>query len=176
MDGERRALDARLFGVGGVEHLDAVVVLLGPADVHPHQHLGPIGGVDATRTGADGDDGLALVVLAGQQGPDLHLFDVGLQRFEFGVGLGELVVATLFGRQFVEHRQILEAAAQAFDATQFTLGVGEFTGDALGVALVVPQIGGVGGLVFELLDLRAQPIDVEHSLHRRQGGVEGGDI
>ncbi len=107
--------------------------------------------------------------------PDLHLFDVGLQGFEFGVGLGELVVAALFGRQFVEHRQILEAAAQAFDATQFTLGVGEFTGDALGVALVVPQIR-VGGLVFELLDLRAQPIDVEHSLHRRQGGVEGGDI
>jgi hypothetical protein len=30
--------------------------------------------------------------------------------------------------------------------------------------------------MFELFDATAQPLDIEHPLHRGQGGVEGGDI
>ena len=89
MHRERRALDARLFGVGGVEDLDAVLVLLGPADVHPHQHLGPVGGVHPAGAGANGDQRLALVVLARQQRANLGDLYVGAQRLEFGVGLGQ---------------------------------------------------------------------------------------
>ena len=37
------------------------------------QHLGEVGGVDATGAGADRDERLALVVLAGEQGADLEL-------------------------------------------------------------------------------------------------------
>ena len=51
-------------------------MLLRPADVHPHQHLGPVRGVDAAGAGADGHDRLALVVLPREQGPDLHRLDV----------------------------------------------------------------------------------------------------
>ena len=39
------------------------------------QHLGEVGGVDAAGLGADGDQRLARVVLAGQQGADLELVD-----------------------------------------------------------------------------------------------------
>ena len=53
VDREGGRLQAGLLGVGGLEDLDGVVVLLGPADVHPHQHLGEVGGVDATGAGAD---------------------------------------------------------------------------------------------------------------------------
>ena len=56
-----------------------------------------------------------------------------------------------------------------------SLGVGELAGDALGAGLVVPQIR-IGGLVLQLLDAPAQPLDIEHPLHRGQGGVEGGDF
>ena len=75
MDREGGRLQAGLLGVGGVEDLDGVLVLLGPAQVHPHQHLGEVGGVDAAGAGADGDQRLAGVVLAGQQGADLERLD-----------------------------------------------------------------------------------------------------
>ena len=97
---------------------------------------------------------------------------------QLGVGLGERVVAAraiLFGGQFVEHRQIVEALAKLFDAAQLTLGVRELAGDLLGACLVVPQVR-IGGLVFELVDSAAQSFDVEHPLHRGQGGVEGCEV
>ena len=53
-----------------------VAVPLGPAQVHAQQHLGEVGGVDATGAGADGHDGLALVVLPRQQRADLELAQV----------------------------------------------------------------------------------------------------
>ena len=68
VDRELGGLDARLLGVGHLVDLDAVLVLLGPARVHPHQHLGEVGGVDATGARADRHDRLALVVLARRAG------------------------------------------------------------------------------------------------------------
>ena len=83
--------------------------------------------------------------------------------------------ATLFGGHLVEHRQVVEALPELLDAAQLALGVGQLAGDLLGARLVVPQIR-IGGLVLQLLDAAAQPLDIEHPLHRGQGGVECGDI
>ena len=82
---------------------------------------------------------------------------------------------TLFGGQFVDHGQVVEALPQFLDPAQFALGMGQLTGDLLGARLVVPQIG-IGGLVLQLFDATAKPLDIEHPLHRGQGGVEGGDV
>ena len=172
---ERRTLDAGLFGVGGVEHLDGIFVRLGPPDIHPHQHLGPVRGVHSTGPGADVDQRLALVVLAREQGADLHRLDVLTQLGQLRVGLGAFLVTTLFGGEFVEHRQVLDALAQLLDPAQFVLRVGQLAGHLLGMGLVVPQAG-VGGLGFERFDAGAQTFDIEHPLHGRQRGVEGSDI
>ena len=75
LDREGGRLEARLLGVGGVVDLGGVTVALGPAQVHPHQHLGEVGGVHPAGAGADGHHGLAGVVLPGEQGADLHLLD-----------------------------------------------------------------------------------------------------
>jgi hypothetical protein len=40
---------------------------LRPAQVHPEEHLGPVGGLGPTGPGADREDRAALVVLAGEQ-------------------------------------------------------------------------------------------------------------
>ncbi len=113
MHGERGAFDAGFFGIGGVEHLDGVFVLLGPADIHPHQHLGPVCGVHPTRAGPDGDQRLTLVVFPRQQGAHLGGLDVGAQRLELRVGLGDGIGggrARFLGGQLVEHRQVVQAA------------------------------------------------------------------
>jgi hypothetical protein len=153
-------------------------VLLSPADVHPHQHLGPVGGVHPAGTGADADQGLALVVLPRQQGADFECLDFGLQRLQFRIGLGQCVLgarALFLSGHLVEHRQVVEAAAQALDPPQLALGVGQLAGHPLCIGLVVPQLG-VRRIMFERLDLPAQAFDIEHPFHRGQRGVQGGEV
>ena len=86
-DLERRALQARFFGVGGVEHLGRPAVTLSPAQIHAQQHFGPVGGVDPARTGRQLHDRLAGVVLPRQQGAYLERLDLFRQRRKRGLGL-----------------------------------------------------------------------------------------
>ena len=78
-----------LLGVGGVEDLDVVLVPLGPARVHPHQHLGEVRGVDAAGAGPDREQRLALVVLTGQEGADLEVLDGLMDPAKLDLGVGE---------------------------------------------------------------------------------------
>ena len=111
MDGEGGRLEAGLLGVGGVEDLDGVLVLLGPARVHPHQHLGEVRGVDATGAGADGDQRLAGVVLAGEQGADLERLDGLLDPGQLALGVGERVGVALLLAELDHDLEVVDAAA-----------------------------------------------------------------
>jgi hypothetical protein len=42
-------------------------VTLGPAEVHPQEDLGPISGLGAAGSGADGQESIALVVLTAKE-------------------------------------------------------------------------------------------------------------
>ena len=67
VDGHRRALEARLLALLLVDDLGLQPMPLGPAQVHPEEHLGPVGGLGAARAGADREDRAARVVLAREQ-------------------------------------------------------------------------------------------------------------
>ena len=58
-DRDRHALEAGLLPFELVEDLGREAVALGPAQVHPQQHLGPVGGLGAAGAGADREDGVA---------------------------------------------------------------------------------------------------------------------
>ena len=66
-DLEHRALDAGLLALGEVQDLDLEPFALGPARVHAHEHLRPVLRLGATRTRADLQLRVALVVRALQQ-------------------------------------------------------------------------------------------------------------
>ncbi len=150
LDREGRRLDAGLLGVRRVVDLGRVAVALGPAQVHPHQHLGQVGGVDAAGLGADGHQGLARVVLAGQQGADLELADASCASAASSGSASASVsgVALVLG-QLEQHREVVEAPAQGLDPGQLALHVREPAGDLLRVLLVVPEVGR-GGLLVEV--------------------------
>ena len=148
-----------LLGVGGVVDLGRVAVPLGPAQVHPHQHLGEVGGVDAAGLGADGDQRLARVVLPGEQGADLELVQRPAQRAQLALGLGEGSAAsagssspsassTSTSRSSTRRRHPLHPV-------HLRLHVGQPAGHLLGVLLVVPQVRG-SRLLGQLGDLRPQ--------------------
>ena len=56
--------------------LEAEAASLGPALVHPQQHLAPVLGVDAAVLGVDLDDAVGLVVLAGEQAAQVELVEL----------------------------------------------------------------------------------------------------
>ena len=110
LDREGRRLDSGLFGVGDVVHLGRIVVPLRPAQIHPQQYLGVVGGVDPTGLCANVHQCLARVVLPRQQRPDLELVDRGAQPGDFLGGLipGGLIVLVLGELQ--QHADVVNPA------------------------------------------------------------------
>jgi hypothetical protein len=116
-------------------------VALGPAEVHPQEHLRPVGRLGAAGTRADRDDGVLRVVLAVEQEEGPLALELGLQgaglALDVGLGLGVGGV----GEQVEELGQVvgplLERAPQG-DLLAQALGL---AGDLLGGALVVPEPG-----------------------------------
>ncbi len=148
---------------------------LGPAQVHPLQHLGEVGRVDPAGLGADGDEGVALVVLPGEERADLEGVDRLAQRGQLVLGLDHAGVVALLLPELDEHREVVEARAQAAEPVDVGLQPREPGGDLLGVVDVVPQVGR-GDLLLELGDLAALAGGVEHRLDGGERPLEVGDL
>ena len=72
--------EAGLGAFGDGENLDVEAPLVGPAVVHPHQHLGPVLRIGAALTGLDLTNGIALVEFPGEQRAHLKLVEHRLER------------------------------------------------------------------------------------------------
>ena len=97
-DGEGGRLDARLFAVLIVVHLGLEALLLGPAQIHAHQHLGPVLALGAAGAGMHGDDGVQRVGLAAEHGARFERFGKGAEFLDARVSRsGENILA--FARQ-----------------------------------------------------------------------------
>ena len=163
LDHDRGALDAGLFTVEVVEDLDLVALALGPAHVHPIEHGRPVHGLGAALAGVEGQDRVASVVLAGEQGLQVLGLEVGLELLDIGRDLvGHLVGAVLVLDAQLDHGDdVLEAGGhllKAGDAVLELLGALE---DLLRIVAVVPEIGRLC-LLLEAGDLLAGVLDVEH--------------
>jgi hypothetical protein len=119
-------------------------VPLGPAQVHPPEHLGPIRRLRTARTGTDREECAAIVVLAGEQQRRPFPLEVTLQRtclaLELGGQLGIIgLLDELEGRQ-----EIIGAALEV--APQRDIGSKRIrlAEDLLRASLVVPEAGRAG--------------------------------
>ena len=124
-DGERGRLDARLFAVLVVVHLGLEALLLGPAQIHAHQHLGPVLALRAARAGMHGDDGVQRIGLAIEHGARFKLFGKSRQRLDVALQIGQHVFA--LARQ-------LEVGLDVAGAAHQLLIVGDQRLQALAVA------------------------------------------
>ena len=172
LDLEGRGLDPRLLRVGGVVDLGGVVVPLGPAQVHPQQHGGEVGRVDAAGLGADGDQGLALVVLPRQQGAHLERLDGLLQRRQLAsrprpglaASASSWPSSTSMARSSSRERRLTTRSTSACSDRQPG-------GHPLGVVRVVPEVGR-GDRLLQLGDLGPLALGVDDGLDRAQRLVE----
>ena len=88
VDRHGHALEPGLLPFLLVEDLGLEAVALGPAQVHPQQHLGPVGRLGAAGAGADRQEGVAVVVLAGEQQGGPLAPEIGLERGRVAIELG----------------------------------------------------------------------------------------
>jgi hypothetical protein len=126
-------------------------VALRPLEVHPQQHVRPVGGLGAAGTGADREDRVLRVVLAAEQEQrplpgELRGQGRGL-TLEVGLGLGVGGLGKELGELGDVVRPLLDRAPEG-DLLAQALGL---AGDLLRLALVVPEPG-LDGARVELRD------------------------
>ena len=78
---KRDGLDACPVAVEFIGDHGLEALTLGPAEVHAHQHFGPVLRFGTAGTGVDGDDGVELVVIARKQHLGFQNRDVVFVRF-----------------------------------------------------------------------------------------------
>ena len=134
-DVERDGLDAGLLTFLIVEHRCLEAILLGPSQIHAHQHLGPILGLSAAGTRMNIDNGIQAVVFTGQQHFRLDAIDktLGLRQlrrqvvdhgFTFAGQVNQsLRIVHLTGYLAIELEAFFEAGALLIDfAGAFLVG------------------------------------------------------
>jgi len=147
LDGDRDALQAGRLAFLLVDDLGVEAMSLCPAQVHPEEHLGPVGRLRAARAGADREERGAIVVFtAEQEGCPLA---VEVEGELLGIA-GQLGLELGIGRILEEAGQLVNGDGPGLElAPGLDLGpqpVG-FAKDLLGRAPVVPETGGEGQLI-----------------------------
>ena len=151
-DSDGSALDAALFTVLIVHGLAVVAVALGPAGIHAVEHLSPVLGLGAAGAGVDGEDGVGVIILAGEQGGEPGFLNVGLQLDKALLQFGEERLVLLFIAHLAQGHEIGPGIAAALLAFQLSLELGDALLDLLSLLQVVPE-SVRGALRFQHLDL-----------------------
>jgi hypothetical protein len=116
-------------------------VALAPAEVHPQEHLGPVGGLGPARAGADRHDRVLRVVLAREQ--EQRPLPVELQRERIGfagdVGFGVGVRGV--GEERLELLQVVDALLERAPGLDLVAQALRLADDLLCGPLVVPEPG-----------------------------------
>ncbi len=136
-DREGGGLDAGLFAVLVVVHLGFEALLLGPAQIHAHQHLGPVLALGAARAGMHGDDGVERVGFAGKHGAGFELFIKCGQRLDVALEIGEHIFA--LARQLEVGVDVARAAHQLLVVGHKILKALAVAHDGLAGGGVVPE-------------------------------------
>ena len=168
-DDERRRQDAGFSAFGDLVDLDVESPPLRPAQVHAQHHLGPVLRVGPAGAGVDLRDGVALVVLAGEQGAQLELVEralatVAAMSVELALEPGELTAAFL-ERHDVQRLGVCELGiegSQALDVVADTAVLGGHLPRLVGVG---PQVG-LAYLGFELSEALDQVVEAQVALCR----------
>jgi hypothetical protein len=120
--------------------LDAEATPLRPAHEHAQQHLGPVLRVGAARTRVDLADGVALVVLAGEERAQLQRVEIGGQRRGAGVDLRLDRIVALFTSEHEQGLDLGEPLLEAVEDLEVVAHPSQLGIDLARLVLVLPQV------------------------------------
>jgi hypothetical protein len=135
-------------------------VALGPAEVHPEEHLGPVGRFGPAGAGTDRKNRSALVVLAREEEGGSFPCKVGLEGADLAIELRAQLGVTRFLDKLERREEIVDPAFEA--APQIDVGAEaiRLAQDLLGGPLVVPEAG-LAGQRLELGDAALPGLEVK---------------
>ena len=168
LDHHRSALQTGFVAVLIVQHFHGHAVGSGPAVVHPVEHLGPVLRLGAAGTGMEGQDGVAVVVLAVQHGHELQLIHRLLHGVDRLFGFGDQFRVVLLVQHFQHGFGVIVQALQLFKAVQLAAQVAHLVEHLLAQLGIVIEAGAGHG-VLQLLHTLAGGLDGEglfQVLHR----------
>jgi hypothetical protein len=126
---------------------------LGPAEVHPEEHLRPVRRLGAAGARADREERRPLVVLAGEQERGPFTGEVGLERGGLAVELGGQLGIVGLGDELGGRLEVVDPSEQRLPQLDLGAQAVGFAEDLLRDPLVVPEAGFDGQRV-ELCDAR----------------------
>jgi hypothetical protein len=124
-------------------------VALGPAQIHPLEHLRPVGRLGPSGARADGEDRVPGVVRAAEEERRALALVVDADPIGFGIDLRREL--GIVGRQLGELQEIRRAALETSPGRQLAPESVGISQDLLRRARVVPE-GGVGRATLEVLE------------------------
>ena len=142
LDRKRRTADACLFAWCRLDDLGFEPVALGPAQIHPHEHLRPVGRIGSADARGDRDDGIAFVVRATELRLEARFVDLADQFLQLALEVGAQSGILSHRRELGEVSRALSEGIPALDAGP---DQAEPLHDLLRALTVVPEIGR-GGL------------------------------
>ena len=172
LDGNGGGLDSRLVSVLVVQSLDGEVVPLAPAGVHAEKHLTPVLGLGAAGSGMESENGVAGVVLPGEQGGQIGLLQRGIQLAAALLHLGQEAGVVLLHGHLHQSGEILPLGGQAGVVLQLVFQLLGALEHLLRSGHVVPEVG-VAGLLLQLLHLPAGSLQIQGRRQLFQTGADG---
>jgi hypothetical protein len=114
---------------------------LGPAQVHSEEHLSPVGGFCAAGSGADRQQGVALVVLAAEEKLAASAAVVGGQLLSLRVHVGENGLIVLLLGQLEQLERGSGARLKLPPQPELLTQSLRLAQELLGRSLIVPESG-----------------------------------
>ena len=135
-----RALDPGDFAGGQLHDGGVKATLVGPAQVHAQQHVGPVLGLGAAGTGLDIQVGVVGVHLAAEHAAEFHLLEDVAQALDLGRDIVDGALVFLFGGHLQQIAGVDQAAVEVVDGVDDQRQGGTLTPQVLRVFGVVPDV------------------------------------
>ena len=137
---QRRALDAGHFAFGQFDDGGVEAVLVGPAQVHAQQHVGPVLGFGAARTGLDVEVAIVGVHLAAEHAAELQPFENLAQAVQFDDDIVDGALVVFFDGHVEQVARIGQTAFELVEGLDHLRQHGALTPQILGVFGFVPDV------------------------------------
>ena len=160
LNGDGGGLDAGLVAVLVVQDLVDEAMALGPAGIHAVEHLGPVLGLGAAGAGVELQNGVGVVVFAGEQGGHPGLLHLLLQDGKALLQLGKQLLVLGLLAHLTKGGEILPLPDKLLLAGDFILQLLEAHLHLLGTLQVIPEAV-LGGLRLQALRLLAGTVDIQ---------------
>ena len=139
IDPDCRGFEPGLLAAALFEPLDLVAAGLGPADIHPQQHLCPILRLGAAGTGMHFEIAVVAIGLARQQALQLTSSRLGAQLLERRLGLGDDCRLAFGFAQLDQLARFVDFTLDPPVAVDRLVEPGALAQQLLGIRRIVPQ-------------------------------------